>query len=679
MKTAAFLGLLSQITQPVVPELLQKAEKRKLEGTKPLRETQNSKTLFENRLTWLSTAFHSLDGEVAPSAEKYSGEDRVRRVRPETRARGKYTQRSPVGVYGFSSNSVSALWGSYGRSKEWCPSRCPSVTAAFVCAGSHGVPFVTTVPRGPSVAGFWIVLPGACALFDAKRCFRDRCRRSDGFGGPKREFTWQVQGIGHVVKIVAGAMFCGRCQNVGKRVAFEGLRFTWQAQGIHAMDAMFWSRRARFLRSCQLRFWNVNLRVLLRGQCSISYDLGSWFRGRRGTFETCFHFRGSLAENACFWKSETPILRMSRRVCSFWKSGSSVFEEVSQKTLILEVYLGRWTWSADGIQAWSAHGIQGCCPRPLWESFCPRPLWGNLWEGFCPRPLWENLGGCLKTYKDLISTRNPRLLSETWASFETSFKTCLGRLLSKTSLGKSWGVSQNLQRPDQHTESKAAVRFCPRRLWGNLGGCSTGIQGCCPRPLWGNLWEGFCPGPLWENLGGCLKTYKDLISTRNPRLLSETSLGGEVQLGDVSKPAKTWSAQGIQGCCPGPLWKSFCPRPLWGNLWEGFCPRPLWGNLGGCLKTCKDLISTRNPMLLSETSSGNLGGCLKTCKDLISARIQGSCPRPLWEASLFVPVSLTRDQATLPNIPPARQHQKAAPKRSSADWPSTRPTAGTFV
>ena len=55
---------------------------------------------------------------------------------------------------------------------------------------------------------------------------RDRCRRSDGFGGWKREFTWQVQGIGHFVKIVAGAVFCGRCQNVAwqacviRRIAF---------------------------------------------------------------------------------------------------------------------------------------------------------------------------------------------------------------------------------------------------------------------------------------------------------------------------------------------------------------------------------------------------------------------------------------------------------------------------
>ena len=55
---------------------------------------------------------------------------------------------------------------------------------------------------------------------------RDRCRRSDGFGGWKREFTWQEQGIGYVVKIVAGAIFYGCCQNLGRRASFEGLRLT---------------------------------------------------------------------------------------------------------------------------------------------------------------------------------------------------------------------------------------------------------------------------------------------------------------------------------------------------------------------------------------------------------------------------------------------------------------------
>ena len=36
-----------------------------------------------------------------------------------------------------------------------------------------------------------------------------RCKESVTCGGQKREFTWQVQGIGHIVKIVAGAVFRG--------------------------------------------------------------------------------------------------------------------------------------------------------------------------------------------------------------------------------------------------------------------------------------------------------------------------------------------------------------------------------------------------------------------------------------------------------------------------------------
>ena len=38
-----------------------------------------------------------------------------------------------------------------------------------------------------------------------------RCKESVACGGQKREFTWQAQGIGHIVKIVAGAVFRGRC------------------------------------------------------------------------------------------------------------------------------------------------------------------------------------------------------------------------------------------------------------------------------------------------------------------------------------------------------------------------------------------------------------------------------------------------------------------------------------
>ena len=66
-----------------------------------------------------------------------------------------------------------------------------------------------------------------------------RCKESVTYGGQKREFTWQVQGIGHIVKIVAGTAFRGCCQNVGRRVSFEGLRFTLQVQGIRTMALIF--------------------------------------------------------------------------------------------------------------------------------------------------------------------------------------------------------------------------------------------------------------------------------------------------------------------------------------------------------------------------------------------------------------------------------------------------------
>ena len=42
-------------------------------------------------------------------------------------------------------------------------------------------------------------------------------------GGLKHDLTWQVQGIGHVSQIVAGAMFSRPCQNAGRPVWFEGL------------------------------------------------------------------------------------------------------------------------------------------------------------------------------------------------------------------------------------------------------------------------------------------------------------------------------------------------------------------------------------------------------------------------------------------------------------------------
>ena len=51
-------------------------------------------------------------------------------------------------------------------------------TAAFVCAGSHGVPFARTVPHGLVAGGFLIVVPGVRALLKQSMVLRDRRRRS---------------------------------------------------------------------------------------------------------------------------------------------------------------------------------------------------------------------------------------------------------------------------------------------------------------------------------------------------------------------------------------------------------------------------------------------------------------------------------------------------------------------
>ena len=69
------------------------------------------------------------------------------------------------------------------------------------------VPVATTAPHGMVAAGFCVVLPGVVHVLKQNVVLRDRRGRSDGFGGSKRGFTWQVQGIGHIVKIVAGAVF----------------------------------------------------------------------------------------------------------------------------------------------------------------------------------------------------------------------------------------------------------------------------------------------------------------------------------------------------------------------------------------------------------------------------------------------------------------------------------------
>ena len=197
---------------------------------------------------------------------------------------------------------------------------------------------------------------------------RHRRRRSDGFRRSKRDFTWQVQGIGHFVKIVAGAVFCGRCENVGRRVSFEGLRFTWRAQGIRTMDAMFWGRRARFLRRVAF------LELELEDQFAWPVQHFVWpqvmISWQAQYFRNMFQFSWKSRRNARFGSPDLQFSRKSRRKRLFWKSRSSVFEEVSQNLLALEVRIFSFRGSLAQNARFGAPDLQFS-----WESRIRRSFW----------------------------------------------------------------------------------------------------------------------------------------------------------------------------------------------------------------------------------------------------------------------------------------------------------------
>ena len=161
-------------------------------------------------------------------------------------------------------------------------------------------------------AGDQMVLEGRNVIL------RGRCKESNTLWK-----SWQAQYLVDVAKTLAGACHSKDCVLRGRRRESAPWMLCFEVEGLDSWEGLY--------------FWNLNLRSSLRGQCSISYDLGSWFRGRRNISEICFHFRGSLAQNAHFGAPELQFSRKSRTKCSFWSSGSSVFEEVSHKTLVSEL------------------------------------------------------------------------------------------------------------------------------------------------------------------------------------------------------------------------------------------------------------------------------------------------------------------------------------------------------
>ena len=63
----------------------------------------------------------------------------------------------------------------------------------FVCAGSHRVPFASTVCGRSASAGFWVILPGVRVRFEAKQVML--CVTGAGDRMVLEDVTWQGQGI----------------------------------------------------------------------------------------------------------------------------------------------------------------------------------------------------------------------------------------------------------------------------------------------------------------------------------------------------------------------------------------------------------------------------------------------------------------------------------------------------
>ena len=98
---------------------------------------------------------------------------------------------------------------------------------------------------------------------------RGRCKESDTLWK-----SWQAQYFVDVAKTLAGVCHSKDCFLRGRRREFAPWVLYFEVKGLNSWEGS--------------HFWNLSLGMLLRGQCSISYDLGSWFRSRRSTSEAWF-------------------------------------------------------------------------------------------------------------------------------------------------------------------------------------------------------------------------------------------------------------------------------------------------------------------------------------------------------------------------------------------------------
>ena len=128
----------------------------------------------------------------------------------------------------------------------------------------------------------------SCTFSDMHFILHGRCKEPVTCGGQKREFTWQVQGIGHVVKIVAARSVSWTLPRRWQACVIRRIAFYVAGAGNPHHGSYVLRSKGSFLTGAA--FLELELEDALHGQRSISYDLGYLvYLGSHGrTSETCF-------------------------------------------------------------------------------------------------------------------------------------------------------------------------------------------------------------------------------------------------------------------------------------------------------------------------------------------------------------------------------------------------------
>ena len=193
-------------------------------------------------------------------------------------------------------------------------------SAAFRMASGHDFVASAVLPKHVSI--FVEVSPKTLVLQVRIFSFRGRLAQNARFGSPDLQFSRKSR----IRRFFWSSRFSVFEDVSQKTLVLEVRIFSFR--GRLAQNARFGSPDLQFSRTSRTKrsFWSSGSSIFKEvSHKTLLLEL------------RILSFRGRLAENARFASPDLQFSRTSRTKHSFWKSGSSVFEDVSHKTLVLEL------------------------------------------------------------------------------------------------------------------------------------------------------------------------------------------------------------------------------------------------------------------------------------------------------------------------------------------------------